>query len=123
MCADPGQNVVKNCLSRDPELALCVQILAKIANNLLKHKNELGWNATSPAGAEGDSLMQVMHRFAQVISRSLIFHVIDMRASVREASISQFFENIGQCTAGVCLCAWWWRGLGGGICVCVSVCV
>ena len=77
-------------------LSIHMQILAKIVNNLLKPRNEMGWNATSPSGAEGDSLMQVMHRFAQVISRSLIFHVIDMRASIREASVSQFFDNIGQ---------------------------
>ncbi|XP_070181949.1 cadherin EGF LAG seven-pass G-type receptor 1-like [Littorina saxatilis] len=70
------------------------EIYAKIVNNLLKSRNEVGWNATRPAGAEGDNLMHVMHRFAQVVSRSLIFHVIDMRASVREAHVSQFFENI-----------------------------
>ena len=79
------------------------QILGKIVNNLLKDKNEEGWNATSPIGAEGDSLMQVMHRFAQVISRSLIFHVVDMRAVVSQARVGEFFDNVGK-----------WRESGGG---------
>ncbi|KAL8609771.1 hypothetical protein ACOMHN_042810 [Nucella lapillus] len=70
------------------------EILAKIVNNLLRAKNEVGWNATRPAGAEGDSLMRVMRRFAQVISRSLIFHVVDMRALMRDARVSQYFDNI-----------------------------
>ena len=37
----------------------------------------MGWNATKPAGVEGDNLMKVMETFAHVLSRNLQNHVTD----------------------------------------------
>nr|KAG5692688.1 hypothetical protein BaRGS_028488 [Batillaria attramentaria] len=70
------------------------QIMARVVNNLLKPKNEFGWNATRPSGVEGDSLMQVMHRFADVISSSLFYHIVDSQVVWDKANISQFHEYI-----------------------------
>ncbi|XP_076456593.1 cadherin EGF LAG seven-pass G-type receptor 1-like [Babylonia areolata] len=70
------------------------EVVGKVVNNLLKVKNEVGWNATRPAGAEGDNLMRVMHRFAQVIAGALIVHVVDNRIVVRQARVRQFLDNI-----------------------------
>ncbi|XP_046574177.1 cadherin EGF LAG seven-pass G-type receptor 1-like [Haliotis rubra] len=70
------------------------QILASVVDNLLNSKNEKGWNATQPSGVEGDNLMKVMHDFADVISRSLVFHVIDGIKTYREAFIRVFKSNI-----------------------------
>ncbi|KAK7477812.1 hypothetical protein BaRGS_00030995 [Batillaria attramentaria] len=70
------------------------EIMARVVNNLLKPKNEFGWNATRPSGVEGDSLMQVMHRFADVISSSLFYHIVDSQVVWDKANISQFHEYI-----------------------------
>ena len=77
-------------------MILFFQIFAKIVDNILKPKNELGWNATKPSGSEGDNLMRVMGEFSRVVSRSLIFHVIDMRSFLHAARVDQFLENIGE---------------------------
>ncbi|XP_050390445.2 cadherin EGF LAG seven-pass G-type receptor 1 [Patella vulgata] len=70
------------------------QILGTIIDNLLSSKNDAGWNATQPAGVEGDNLLVVMHLFADVISRSLVYHVIDGLVSYKDAVITVFKENI-----------------------------
>lgn len=71
------------------------QIISNIVNNILRPKNEIGWNATQPSGTEGDNLMQVMHRFADAIFRSLYYHIIDGRTVWTKAKISQYHEYIG----------------------------
>jgi len=39
---------------------LCVeQIVCDVVDNLLNERHETGWNATQPAGTEGDNLLKV----------------------------------------------------------------
>lgn len=71
-------------------------MVSRIVNNLLRPKNEVGWNATQPSGSEGDNLMRVMHNFADAISRSLIYHIIDGRVILANAHIYQYHEYIGK---------------------------
>ncbi|KAK3761610.1 hypothetical protein RRG08_040305 [Elysia crispata] len=70
------------------------ELLVNIANNLLSPKNQAGWNATRPSGAEGDSLMKVMHDFANVTSRSLDYHIKDSLVTIREAKVEVIRENV-----------------------------
>ncbi|ESO83436.1 hypothetical protein LOTGIDRAFT_169300 [Lottia gigantea] len=72
------------------------QILGAIIDNLLSSKNDIGWNATQPRGVEGDNLLSVLKMFANVISRSLIYHVIDGLVTYENAVIKVFKENIGK---------------------------
>ncbi|XP_025108331.1 adhesion G protein-coupled receptor L2-like [Pomacea canaliculata] len=74
-------------------LTFC-EMVSRIVNNLLRPKNEVGWNATQPSGSEGDNLMRVMHNFADAISRSLIYHIIDGRVILANAHIYQYHEYI-----------------------------
>ena len=47
-------------------------------------------------GAEGDSLMKVMHDFANVTSRSLDYHIKDSLVTIREAKVEVIRENVGK---------------------------
>ncbi|XP_041364256.1 uncharacterized protein LOC121379672 [Gigantopelta aegis] len=74
--------------------ALYSVIIASTVNSILDTKNEVGWNATLPSGVEGDNLMRVMRQFADVISRSLKYHVIDGFISYKDAAVRVFQKNI-----------------------------
>ncbi|KAK7004652.1 latrophilin-3, partial [Biomphalaria glabrata] len=63
------------------------ELFINTVNNLLSPRHEVGWNATRPAGNEVDQLMQVMHNFADVISRSLDYHIKDGLILYHGASI------------------------------------
>ncbi|KAH9504056.1 hypothetical protein Btru_067637 [Bulinus truncatus] len=63
------------------------ELFINTVNNLLSPRHESGWNATRPAGNEVDQLMQVMHNFADVISRSLDYHIKDGLITYKGATI------------------------------------
>ena len=79
-----------------PSMSPHPQLLVNIVNNLLSPKNEAGWNATRPSGAEGDSLMQVMRDFADVISRSLDYHIKDGLVTYKNAQLKVIREYVGR---------------------------
>ena len=47
-----------------------------VLDNILYEKNDLGWNAQNPQGAEGDELMKVTTEMYEVLSKSIKFHVM-----------------------------------------------
>ncbi|CAL1530170.1 unnamed protein product, partial [Lymnaea stagnalis] len=87
------------------------ELFINIVNNLLSPRNEGGWNATRPQGDEGDQLMQVMHSFADVISRSLDYHIKDGLVTYKAANIQiirQYVDNNSRHSGiiSTCYCAY-----------------
>ncbi|XP_059158667.1 cadherin EGF LAG seven-pass G-type receptor 1-like [Physella acuta] len=70
------------------------ELFINIVNNLLAPRNEAGWNATQPLGDEGDQLMQAMYEFADVISRSLDYHIKDGLVTYKAATIQIIREYV-----------------------------
>lgn len=71
-------------------------MIISTVDNLLRGKNDVGWNKTKPAGVEGDHLLSVMKRFADIIAKSLEYHFHDrLVKTYEEADVIIAKENIG----------------------------
>ncbi|XP_033739252.1 cadherin EGF LAG seven-pass G-type receptor 1-like [Pecten maximus] len=70
------------------------EVIIRTVDNLLSRRNDVGWNATKPAGVEGDNLLSALEAFARTVAKTIQYNIHIGTVDVNDASIFEARGNI-----------------------------
>ncbi|XP_021355754.1 cadherin EGF LAG seven-pass G-type receptor 1-like isoform X2 [Mizuhopecten yessoensis] len=81
-----------NVVRTKEEIKNFTEVIIRTVDNLLSRRNDVGWNATKPAGVEGDNLVSALEAFARTVAKTIQYNI---RIGMIDGSDASIFEAKG----------------------------